>query len=266
MASQPERIASLETTASIAKWVLGIFIPLVIVWGAFVTMNVIAIKQQLADGNNTKLVTELETPKSPQQLQANLTTVTAQIQTARVNGIKPNEKKVVALSRAISQVVVHNPDLPEAWHATTELISYRSEIAHPTPEHLPSCNFQGIQPEMREWERKPNGDITMGVGFFFSNCSMKLEDVPALTMPEDKVPFKWVHFVDGISRFTVYLTNGEVIYGGGQLQHESGFAFKNCAFNLQTISIPDNAAQAVLVAALKSHDLSSVSTESTKPS
>jgi hypothetical protein len=52
MASQPERIASLEATASIAKWVLGIFIPLVIGRGAFITMNVIAMKQQLADGGN----------------------------------------------------------------------------------------------------------------------------------------------------------------------------------------------------------------------
>jgi hypothetical protein len=45
MPTQPERIASLETTTSIAKWVLGIFIPLVILWGAFITMNVIAVKQ-----------------------------------------------------------------------------------------------------------------------------------------------------------------------------------------------------------------------------
>jgi hypothetical protein len=47
MATQLERIASLETSASIAKWVLGIFIPLVIGWGAFITINVIAMKQSL---------------------------------------------------------------------------------------------------------------------------------------------------------------------------------------------------------------------------
>jgi hypothetical protein len=55
MASQPERITSLETTAKIARLVPLPLISIVIGRGVYITANAIAIKEQLAAGGNTNV-------------------------------------------------------------------------------------------------------------------------------------------------------------------------------------------------------------------
>jgi hypothetical protein len=231
----------------------SIFTP-ALIWATYITINVIA----LASGGTAKLVAELKAPKSLEQLQANLTTVTAQIQTARVKGIKPDEKKVKALSGALSQVVEHNQNLPEAWSATAELISYQSQILHPTLEQLPACNLNGLKPETRP-DHTPSGALDYNPGFYLSNCALRLEDVPPLTVTELPSDFG-IEFINPDHRnrvgFPIYLSNGEVIYNGGPIQTKQGFVFVNCVFNLHTLGIPDAPAQDLLTAALKSDDLS----------
>ncbi len=228
----------------------------VLAWATFITYNVIA----MMNGGGSKIVAELEAPKSPEQLQANLSTVIAQLQTAKVKGIKPDEKKVKALSGALSQVVEHNQNLPEAWSATAELISYQSQILHPIPEHLPACNLNGLKPETRP-TRTPTGALDYNPGFYLSNCALRLEDVTPLTVTEVPSDFG-IKFINPDHRnrvgFPIYLSNGEVIYNGGPIQTKQGFVFVNCVFNLHTRGVPDAPAQDLLMAALKSDDLSQV--------
>ena len=98
-------------------------------------------------------------------------------------------------------------------------------------------------------------------GFYLSNCSLKLEDVPPLrvtAMPENS-PIKTGP--GGSLDFPVYLTNGEVIYDGGPIPHDAGFVFVNCTFDLRTTDVPAEPARDLLNAALNSDDLNRISVD-----
>jgi hypothetical protein len=98
MAKIDERVAVIESNLGIVKWIIGIFVPLVVLWAAYITTSVIALKQAVSDGGNIKLVAQLKAPASPQQLRATLSTVTGQLQTIQVSHAKPNPQKISGLS------------------------------------------------------------------------------------------------------------------------------------------------------------------------
>ena len=252
MATQLERIASLETSASIAKWVLGIFIPLVIGWGAFITINVIAMKQSLADGGNTKLVTELKAPKSPEQLQANLSTVTAQIQTARVDGKRPDSKKVAALSGALAQVVSSYPTLSEGWHTAGELISYRAVPSE--PENPAECRGAGNAVSSGFW------DARIHVTYLLHDCTLSLDqsanDSDRLFIPSG---------LYGTSRVgnALLLKNVHVVYHGGPISFPGDtLIFWNCTFEFQISSPPPAPANSLTETLLAASDINQVTFKS----
>lgn len=255
-----ERVIALDERVTLIGRVLIVLVPLLVLWGAYITVNVISMKQALTD-QNTKLVTELKEPKSPEQLQAGLSTVIAQVQRARVEGKPPNPQKVEALSKAVSEVVQSDPNLPEAWSAAAELISYRTGATHPAAAHLPPCDLSSAKPESRPGAL-PNNQPGLIFGFFFSKCSLKLEDVPPLLFTPSELPKDWpiqIHQVLGVYiSFPVRLTDGEVIYDGGPIPHGDGFVFTNCVFNIHVNGVPNTYGKSMLTAALKSYDLGPV--------
>lgn len=144
MATQPERIASLETHRYwywVALTVLASWLAYISILALAIKGDMQAIKQKIRDGGLGDIVAELQAPKSPEQLQASLATVTAQIKTARANGTRPDHKKVQALSGALSRVVQNAPQMPEAWQAAAEVISYRSQGNVPDVQSLLQANL-----------------------------------------------------------------------------------------------------------------------------
>jgi hypothetical protein len=135
MATQPERIASLEAGRK-GQWIALVAVATVGVgWMGWISIMLFgmkgdmqAVKQKLKDGGTGDIVSELRQPKSPDQLRASLSTVVAQVQTAKAEGKKPDEKKIAALSGAVAEVIKRDSTTPEAWQAAGELISYRSEL------------------------------------------------------------------------------------------------------------------------------------------
>ena len=214
-----------------------------------------AIKQNLRD-RGSEVVNNIEHPRTTDELAANLTLASAQIQLARAEHRKPDSSKLASLQHAIADAASEHTDLPAAWSAAAELISYRSSALHEFPQHLPPCNLVDIKPESRTW-RLPNGVIMGTTGYYLSDCSLRLEDVPPLAVT-DAGPFH-VKPTDTIL-LVVSLTNGEVIYDGGPIRHEGGFVFENCTFDLRTDGVPTGAARHILTAALTSKDLIQVST------
>jgi hypothetical protein len=256
MPTQPERIASLETTTSIAKWVLGIFIPLVILWGAFITMNVIAVKQQLADGGNTKLVTELKAPKSPEQLQANLAMVTAQIETARVDGKQPNEKKVKALAGALTEVAKRNPALPEPWRAIATLTSYSTSDIGGTTQ-LPDCDVtqapHTIDPSELPF-RVPLSSPT--TGYVFKNCTLHMDHLPPGKLQTGMAYFQADpnrKMTPWISGYVALIFNCNVILTDAGIVESGILDFKafSSRFEFQIEKTPSAPAQDLLLASLQ---------------
>lgn len=220
--------------------------------------KVTAIEQQLADGGSTKLVAELKAPKSPEQLQANLTTVSGQLQTARVEGKEPDHAKLATLSGALSQVVQHHPDLPEAWQAAIQLVDYKFQ-APIRATSLPDC-LDTLPPNNEETDRlyTPTGQVdypnfsgpqTQGwmSHVFLAHCQLNLDDNGDFDSTSVGKFFQKVraHHPQA-TLFVLVLNDAHITYSGGKMLPMSGIQFTNCTFEFKPPSgVPSKISQSI---------------------
>jgi hypothetical protein len=255
MASVPERLATVETTLSHIKGILLVFVPLAIAWGSYITVNVVSMRQAMADGGNAKLVAELKAPKSTQQLQANLITVTAQIQAARVDGKKPNPQKLRALSGALTQVVQKNPDLAEGWRAVAVLASYRTSDVLENASALPDCDIS------QKAHAIPASDIpetpyTAGsFGFVFRNCRLYLDHLPPGKLIKTTLAAPFGNAPAGNSVYGgdhAFIINCEIVLTDSGIAESPILIFHaiNCRFEYQIENKPPSSSQEFLLASL----------------
>jgi hypothetical protein len=240
-------LAKLQGSAGTIKWILGIFLPLIAIWMGTLSYSVFF----QAGAASSKIVAELKSPKSPQQLQANLNTVVADIQTATANGNKPNEKKVAALSGALSQVVKKNPELPEAWRAVATLVSYRSSDVLRLHASMPDCDVSQ-EPRLIAESETPEIPYQQNAGrkgFLFRNCRLHLDRLPSgkvvtgRSTNGDKIFIGWVAFV----------IDCEIVLNDSGLE-ENGvemFYFVNCQLKYQIERTPPALTQKLLLASLQ---------------
>lgn len=214
-----------------------------------VEQKITAIEQELADGGNAKLVAELRAPKSTEQLQANLATITAQIQTARVNGEQPDAKKVEALSKALAQVVQKNPQLPEAWQVAGELISYRAIPAKPAST-LAECSpvvFTGM----------PQQDWRIPVLLQLQNCTIALDDLAQLS---PKLMGLLARDQGQVYKSALLLRNVHVVYRGGAIALPvRALIFNNCTFEFDLDGSPPAPGNSLTETLLVATDIRDVS-------
>ena len=228
------RLDRLEQTARIPhrdhttrNVVLGVLLTAVVTgigwWGWFVTTNVVAMKQQLADGGNKQLVTELKNPKSSQQLLANLSTVVAQVQTATVEKKPPNAKKVEALSDAVATVLKSQPELASGWNAAAELVSYST--FRPEQPYSASCiNAKGATRRITSdavgsiWQITEWKDCTL-----YLDAPETLGDIPPSA---------------GIIKSVLDLQNVRIVYRGGKIPDIYQLKLQSCVFDFQLSEPP----------------------------
>jgi hypothetical protein len=243
-------LAELNGSIAVLKWFVGIFAPIAlaaIAWCIHLNTKVAVIES----GGDTKLVTQLESPKSPQQLQASLTTVLAQVQTAQAEGKKPDAKKLRNISSAVNTVVKKNPELPEGWRVASALISYDS----PQPNvELPDCAT--ITPTQLSWV--PLDPQSKGTPpphqFTLRNCHLNLD-----------APLPASHFtpVGQPESFTIVCDHCLVTYSGGAipllgLKGYVNLIFNNCRFAISASGEPPPAGKGLMEALLVSDDKSHV--------
>ena len=267
-------LISLKTGVKVLGWVLGILIPGLGFWGWYVTTNIIAMKQQLADGGNAKLVAELKSPKSTEQLQANLTTVVAQVATARANDKAPNPQKVKALSSAIAQVVQKNPNLQEAWQAAAQVVSFRTAVL-PIPQDLPPCDTVNSIP-VEKWRAPSSNMAQVLFGYFYHHCTLDLSKLP----PQDAKGHYQLSVIDNGSwgndtsehiiplhlepggdsaQLPIFLNDGIVTASEGSITPgNKTFVFTNCRFNFSLQTPPEGPLRELLQAALEKPDLATL--------
>lgn len=257
MPTAPERITALETTVKHLKWLLGLLVVPLIAWGAYITVNVISMRQAIEDGGTTHLVAQLYSPRSSQQLQANLATVSAQAQMAMVEGKRPNRKKVDSLSRALTQVVQKNPELPVAWQAAIHLVNYKFEPGRETAS-LPNClnlpvtgekAFRGNK-DGTFHQTSPSEDAQapiQGAVVVAQNCQLDLDDdgnFNSTQVAKDFRDAKEKH--PRTSFFILSVTNAHVVYSGGKLIPINEIRFVNCSFEIKPPSgLPNSQSQSI---------------------
>jgi hypothetical protein len=257
MATQPERIATLESTIKIISRIVYVSIPLLLAWGAYITQNVVAMKQALADGGNTKLVADLQSPNSPQQLQANLNMVVAQIKSDRANNKQPNPDKVKALSRAVAQVTKKDPNLAETWQAASQLINFRIPAAS-----IPSSPCFH---ERRPLDQLPSNAPTNGTAYEITldvkDCTFDLDDTERVVkQDEDAINERMKNAGSSIAfRITFQFQRVHIIYKGGGLPSiVNMYVFRDCTFDWQLPSVPATPGQKITQQLLEAENPSNV--------
>lgn len=254
MTTQPERIASLETHEKFHWMALVAVATIGCAWLSWASVTLFsikadlqALKQDIADHGFGQIVADLKKPKSADQLRANLTTITAQIQTDRVEGKQPDKNKVDTLSKALAQVIQRDPQLPEAWQAAGELISYRSSSGS-SEVALPPCQPEGdyvqIQP-MLFTQAPPDRNLGIFVGFYFQNCTLVLDGPSPILQPSTMQVI--LRQKDSVG---LVLTNVHVVYHGGDILPVRAIAFTNCTFDFQLYSKPPSSAPNLMNALL----------------
>jgi hypothetical protein len=205
-----------------------------------------AIKQSINDHGLGQIVTELKAPKSRQQLQANLSTVIAQVQTARANGKQPDPKKVTAISEAVSQVTQKDPEVPEAWQAASALVSFRNAIHEPS-NSIPCEKPYSVKIVMLGQHFDPTGPASDVLQY--RDCVMDIGD---LTWFEKNDP------TPHGAQAAISLTNVHVIYRGGPLLPVRYIVFSGCTFEFQINAPPPQPGRALTQTLLAASDINNV--------
>lgn len=205
----------------------------------------------IESGGNTKLVTQLEAPKSSQQLQAALATVTAQVQTARADGKAPDEKKVKTLASAVAQVVQHKPDLPEAWQTAAALVSYRAVASKPIEPKECTTQLKILQAAITRDSQK----ITY-YGEAYEDCTVIL-DGASISEVFRNVPNS-MHIPPGAPSILKF-THVHVIYRGGTIPPANLLIFLSCTFEFQLNTQPQPSGQELTQTLLTANNINEVS-------
>ncbi|WP_103934374.1 hypothetical protein [Bryocella elongata] len=216
---------------------IGVAATAVVGWVAWVSFSIATIKQNVSDANSGKpLITALLDPKSPQQLQASLSTVIATVETAQVQGKRPDQKKVGELSAAMTHVVEQHPTLPQAWQAAAELVNYKfaadsqaipqTDCNTATRQILPDISDLDERPLTKDSPPQPDGLLVD-----LKNCRLDLDDERFWTVGEGKSILIFQHDHPQYKDIVLRLSMVEIHYSGEKsLAPISRILFKNCRF------------------------------------
>jgi hypothetical protein len=260
MPTLAERVVAIETALSFWKMVIGGFSGAALLAGLGALSWCYHLGTKVAvieSGGDTKLVTELKTPKSHEQLRANLSMVTPQVETARANGIKPNTKKAKALSDALSLVIKRDPDIPQVWQAASELISYRysfSEGVELPPEIArmfgsPVPNSGNCFEQQRKLLIPPPaaGPPLLNI-LTWNDCTLRLDDIEGYENSL-AVQLSKQHNASPVP-IRLALVRVKIVYHGGPIIPIVGMQTFGCEFEFEVPTVPPVRARQLLEAIL----------------
>ncbi len=252
MTTQGERITSLEQDKKWHWWVLGGAITAVVpclIWISFSIMgmkgDLQAIKQKIKDGGLGDIVSQIQNPTSPQQLNAVLNLATSQIEVQQANKIKPDPQKLEKLSAAVRGATLKNPDNPTVWQAGARLVNYRYQSQQEAAlGRLPSClGGDGKDSALKQLAYTPDVEIDK-VAFRSNNCLLDLDANPSFFGSEAGRFFEEANRRNPGNGNIILLSNAVVTYSGGPTIPINRIDCVNCIFRLPVSSgIPSKAGQ-----------------------
>jgi hypothetical protein len=251
MASQPERIATLEeqvrglqkshggVSFTLFKWVIGG----AVLWLGSITTMVIAIhgdikavKQKLLDNGLGTIVSQIDNPASPQQFDAALNLVASEVEVQRVNQIKPDPQKLAKLSAAVRSAALKQPNNPAVWQGGTRLVNYRHQRSQDSipAGNLPSCLDSNDDWALRQLAGTSDEQLKKGgVKFVAQNCVLNLDtDPPSFAQSAAGRFFEEANRRNPGNGNIMDLSNAVVTYSAGTTMPVKIIDCKNCVFKL----------------------------------
>jgi hypothetical protein len=194
MASQPERIATLEEKVRAIEghkapgWKIFTAAVLAAVgWLGYITAQLNTISQRTAHlegmiGNPlSATIKGLESPASGPALVANLNLVSAQIASSKENRAKPNLENVKRLGNTLTAVAEKHSDLPQAWKAVATLASY-STFTSSEIKAKPDCDVGQSEHVIERSEVGETIWVRLGSsatkGYVFKDCILHMDQLP----------------------------------------------------------------------------------------
>jgi hypothetical protein len=204
-----------------------------------------------------QIVSDLKNPKSPDQLRASLSVVTAQVQTARAEGKQPNKLKIAPLNQAVAQVIRTNPRVPEAWQAAAALISYSALGVVPSNVSEPCGMGKSVT-----MISTPDSRGRINYGLHFLNCTVVLDDASDIT---DSGGFKHLQTLNTPHQgdFILKFENAHVVYRGGMILPVDKAIFVNCTFEFQMYALPPPRGRALTGLLLAAQDPTNITVDFT---
>jgi hypothetical protein len=240
MATQPERIASLEAHRH-WQWIAFSAVTIGgIAWLSWLSTTIFQLKTDIAvlrqgvnDGSK-QIVSDLRPTSSPSIVKAAFSTVIAQVQTARAHNKAPEDSKVSPVSIAVADAVRKNPDLSEGWQASSELISFRTsggnepgEVKCDKPDQFEAFNT-GVEP----FDPATSQAIPL---ITYRNCALDIGDLEAF---EHGTVGDMKRAIHKNVYFSFVLDHVHVIYRGGPVIPANAIVFSNCTFDFRVNSTP----------------------------
>jgi hypothetical protein len=248
-------VIEIRASLKMVKWIVGLGAPTVLAaaftaigWCVHLSTKVAVIES----GGDTRLVTKIETSRSPQQLQAGLTTVLAQVQTAEAEGKKPDPDKLRIISKAVGKAVSANPAVVDGWRTAAALINYEYS---PLSEKLPDC--VDATPTQLSWVplHPEKAGTPPPHQFTVANCQLNLDDpLPASKFSPIGAP----------NTFTIVCQACLVTYSGGAIPLTGipgyiNLIFSGCRFSISAPKEPPPAGKSFMEAVLARDDTDRVS-------
>jgi hypothetical protein len=237
-------LVSLNGIVGVLALLVGPGIIAAIVFGVNIAQRVSHIEGEKGDPLGAT-VSEIQSPKSQQQLDANLALLTGQIRVDQVQGRKPKAANVEKISAAIQAASQMHPDDSEVWRAAMQLVSYRSGLQVTLPENMPDCldvpEFNSDQYTSKDGNKTPlvpgfmnaPPQIPWRAHARINNCVLNLDANPHFAESKMGQYFASVklHHPNTVKLF-IEVHDARIIYSGGPMLPVSEIRFANCVFDL----------------------------------
>ncbi len=185
----------------------------------------------------------------------------AVISSARKSSLPSNKRELALSGLKLSELLLRHSDVPELWHASGELASYRSELENPLSDRLPDCldvspkqrsNLEAFLLEQARPGPHPDYLETRITPYIYANCKQDIGDFDALIK-------KNLHMEVGAAILTApYIFESSlIIYNSERPLPDTILEFKNCEFRIELKQEPP-ARSKKLVMALLSSDVKNV--------
>ncbi|HTB96898.1 MAG TPA: hypothetical protein VK716_07800 [Terracidiphilus sp.] len=238
-------------------------------WSIHVGNKVNAIEDDLSN-NWRRSVAQLASPKSPAQLQAAVTSLRAQIETAKAQGTPPDQEKAAAYSRALSRALKANPTLPGAWNTAIQMVDYRFAPETQSVASLPNClNTPLNQAANAASSQQPQpipAAPASGVGegvhpqqqgetLTVQNCRLALDDANFGSSNAAKILANAASRDPKAGYSVLEMSNAYITYSGGALIPIREIHFRICSFNIEpTIEALDERQQSIVSQLLEAEE------------
>ncbi len=273
MATQPERIASLEEfrnshgqTFKLIVSGLACWLATITVWLFIIKGDLQAIKQRLKDGGTEDVVSELKSDTNIKSAEGQLNIIQGNVQLAVARHKPPNEEKLNRIAPAVADSAKRFPNSPVSWQTVAVVASYRTAALRTNTSTRPPCDIKQpphkITPDEVPESRLSFGDY-IGIGFVFKDCTLRMDQLPpghlavtTTTGPYNSGDHVFPAGTKVVGGYMAYVVNCDIVLGDSGIAESpiTLFYVIGCRLQYDLQEVPKPQTQRFLLASIEANN------------